>query len=102
MKSKLILPLFVLILILFMVCLPVFAMVLDQHEEESGEFEHRVSTEGLSGLKLFLVNLYNDQRLVYAILTTVAMALFGGLIALSVDFILARLGLTVSKMEHRE
>jgi len=100
MKPKSILLL--LFLILFMTCLPVFAIVFDQHEEESGEFEHRVSTEGLSGISLFIVNLYNDQRLIYAILTTGAMALFGGLIALSVDFILARFGLTVSKMEHRE
>ena len=102
MKPKLIVTMLILIFLLSMICLPVFAMVLDQHEEESGEFEHRVSTEGLSGISLFIVDLYNDQRLIYAILTTVAMALFGGLIALSVDFILARLGLTVSKMEHRE
>jgi hypothetical protein len=100
MKTKLIILL--LILIFFMTCLPVLAIVFDQHEEESGEFEHRVSTEGLSGISLILVNLYNDHRLIYAIVTTISMAIFGGLIALSVDFILARFGLTVSKMEHRE
>ena len=100
MKPKLFLPL--LFMILLLSCLPVFAVVFDQHEEESGEFEHKVSTEGLSGINLLLVNLYNDQRLIYAILTTISMAIFGGFIALTVDFILARVGLTVSKMEHRE
>ena len=92
--------LIMLFMILFLICLPVIA--LDNNQEETDEFEHRVSTEGKSGLSLWLINLYNDHRMVYAIVTTVAMAGFGGLIALIVDFILARFGMTVTKMEHRE
>jgi hypothetical protein len=100
MRTKKILLGFVLLAMLMMLILPV--LLAGSQHEESGEFEHRVSTEGLSGLSLFLVNLYNDQRMVYALVTTAAMALFGGLIALTVDFFLIRLGLTVSKMEHKE
>lgn len=100
MRTKKILLSLVLLSILMMLLLPV--LIAGSQHEESGEFEHRVSTEGLTGLSLFLVNLYNDHRIVYALVTTAAMATFGGLIALTVDFFLARLGLTVSKMEHKE
>ena len=101
MRTKQIFLCLVLLLMLMILVLPVL-IAGSQHEEESGDFEHRINSEGLSGLSLFLVNLYNDHRMIYALVTTVAMASFGGLIALTVDFFLVRMGLTVSKMEHKE
>jgi ABC-type Fe3+ transport system permease subunit len=91
-------PIIMLLILVIMICLPVFA----QEHEEGGKLEYRASTEGVSGFSLILVNLYNDHRLVYAVVSTLSMAILGGLIAVLVDFILARFGLTVSKMEHRE
>lgn len=71
-------------------------------EEPATALEHRVSTSNLSGSNLLLANLYNDNRLLYAALTTFAMALLGVIIAFGVDLLLGRLGLKVSKVEHRE
>ncbi len=101
MNLKQIVPLIILVMIFSFICLPVIAAGTDQ-EEESGEFTHRVSAEGKSGITLWIINLYNDHRLIYACVTTLSMAVFGGLIALIVDFFLVRIGLTVTKMEHRE
>ncbi len=70
--------------------------------EPATALNQRVDPSHLTGNNLLIVNLYNDHRLLYAAATTVAMALFGILIAFVVDALLVRLGLKVSKVEHRE
>ncbi|MEW5994444.1 MAG: hypothetical protein AB1744_08605 [Candidatus Zixiibacteriota bacterium] len=45
--------------------------------EETGKLEHRVTTEGKSGLNLWLSELYNDQRLLYSLVVTLTMAILG-------------------------
>lgn len=70
--------------------------------EPATALEHHVDTKALTGTNLLLANLYNDHRLLYALVTTVAMAFFGIAIAFVVDGLLVRLGLKVSKVEHRE
>lgn len=100
MNMKRIIPL---VLLLSFLLLVVFCgLLFAQDHEEQGALDHKVNTESLSGVSLFIAILYNEHRLLYALATTVSMAVFGILIALSVDFILARFGLTISKMEHRE
>jgi hypothetical protein len=70
--------------------------------EPATALEHHVDTSTLTGSNLLLANLYNDHRVLYAAVTTVAMAFFGIAIAFAVDGLLGRLGLKVSKVEHRE
>jgi ABC-type phosphate/phosphonate transport system permease subunit len=76
--------------------------VLASGGEPATALEHHVETSALTGTNLLLANLYNDHRLLYALVTTVAMAFFGIAIAFVVDGLLGRLGLKVSKVEHRE
>lgn len=67
-----------------------------------GELHYKASTDGVTGLNLVLVNMYNDQRLLYAVITTGAMAVMGIIIGVTVDFCLVRIGLGVTKVEHKE
>jgi ABC-type phosphate/phosphonate transport system permease subunit len=76
--------------------------VLASGGEPATALEHHVDTSRLSGTNLMLANLYNDNRVLYALVTTLAMAFFGIAIAFTVDGLLGRLGLKVSKVEHRE
>jgi len=51
-----------------------------------------VDTAGKSGVGLFLANLYNDQRLLYALLVTGTMAVLGMFVAQVADLVLRVLG----------
>ncbi len=64
--------------------------------------EHRVDTRSLGGASLFLADLYNDRRLLFAVVCTVTMAACGMVIAFTVDALLQSLGLKVTKQGHRE
>ena len=76
--------------------------VLASGDEPATALEYHVDTSALTGSNLMLANLYNDHRLLYAAATTLAMAFFGIAIAFVVDGLLGRLGLKVSKVEHKE
>jgi hypothetical protein len=76
--------------------------VLASGGEPATALEHHVDTSSLTGSNLLLANLYNDNRVLYAAVTTVAMGFFGIAIAFVVDGLLGKLGLKVSKVEHRE
>ena len=71
-------------------------------DEPATALDYRVDTSILTGSNLMLANLYNDNRVMYAAVTTVGMAFFGIAIAFVVDGLLGKLGLKVSKVEHRE
>ncbi len=81
---------------------PVPIAALASGGEPATALEHHVDTSTLTGSNLLLANLYNDHRVAYAAVTTVAMAFFGIAIAFVVDGLLGKLGLKVSKVEHRE
>jgi len=70
--------------------------------EKEGYLEVKVDISQLSGISLWLVNIYNDDRVVFAIIVTLAMATIGMSIALLTDLILKALGLEVTKIEHHE
>ncbi len=72
------------------------------NEGPATALDYRAKTDGLSGLSLFFVNLYNDRRLAFAAVCTVMMAGCGIIIAFTVDRLLQSLGLTVTKQGHRE
>jgi hypothetical protein len=70
--------------------------------EKEGKLSLHVDITNLTGIRLWIVNLYNDERLLFAILVTVTMAVIGMSIALIADVILKLLGLEVTKIEHHE
>ena len=80
--------------------LPCFALA--SGGEPTTALEHRAGTAGLKGASLLLANLYNDRRLLFALVCTVMMAVCGMAIAFVVDALLSSLGLKVTKQGHRE
>ncbi len=87
-------------IILFFICN--INVVLAGGEGAENAIVKRVSAEGLTGLSLFVVNLYNDNRLVLAIITTLTMGAIGAIIAYITDKILKLFGLQVTKIQHLE
>jgi hypothetical protein len=78
-----------------------FSMLLAGGKAE-GELAIKVPTDNLSGISLWIVGLYNDDRALYSIIVLLTMAGIGIIIALIADFILKLLGLEVSKITHHE
>jgi hypothetical protein len=58
------------------------------------ELAVKVKTEGLTGLNLFLANAYNDNRLLFAIVSTGSMIVLGIIITFIVSLILKPSGHT--------
>jgi ABC-type phosphate/phosphonate transport system permease subunit len=64
--------------------------------------ERDVSLEGLTGIRLFIAHLYNDNLLLFAILCTILMAVVGTLIAYVTDIGLKIIGFETEKISHKE
>lgn len=62
----------------------------------------RLDTSTLTNTDLFLATLYNEHRVLYAALTTLAMAVFGLVIAFAMDSLLGQIGFRASRIERRE
>jgi hypothetical protein len=60
---------------------------------ETGTLEHVVSLEGKTGLSLLLAELYNDNRLLYALVVTATMAFLGAVVAQITEFVLKLMGI---------
>ena len=60
---------------------------------DTGTLEHVVSLEGKTGLSLLLAELYNDNRLLYALVVTATMAFLGAVVAQITEFVLKLIGL---------
>ncbi|MGC8595731.1 MAG: hypothetical protein ACP5US_05685 [Candidatus Kryptoniota bacterium] len=71
------------------------------HKQE-GSFENRVNTDKLSGVEYIIANIYNNNRLMYAIIVTLVMAILGTVMSYLTDLVLKALGLEVSRISHRE
>ena len=63
---------------------------------------NKVDTSNLSGISLWLVNLYNEERVVFALVVTLSMAVIGILIAKIADLVLKLVGFETTKIEHHE
>ncbi len=70
--------------------------------EKEGLLEMHVDTSKLEGIRLWLTNLYNTQRLSFAFVVTLTMASVGIVIAFVTDLILRLLGLEIGKIQHHE
>jgi hypothetical protein len=64
-----------------------------QEHEEDGKLEHVVATDNISGVSLLLANLYNNERLLYALAVTFMMATLGIIVGQATDFLLKVLGI---------
>jgi ABC-type phosphate/phosphonate transport system permease subunit len=62
----------------------------------------KIDTKDLSGINLWIANLYNDNKLLYAIVVTLVMAILGSVLAFGTDLVLKYFGMNVSKISHSE
>lgn len=71
-------------------------------EKESAALSQKVEVSRLSGVNLWVAELYNGDRILYAIVVTIVMAALGTSLAFLTDLVLKALGLEVSRISHRE
>jgi len=62
----------------------------------------KIDTKDLSGINLWIANLYNDNKLLYAVVVTLVMAILGSVLAFGTDLVLKYFGMNVSKISHSE
>ncbi len=70
--------------------------------KEVTSLDHKVDTKELSGINLWIADLYNNNRLMYAIVVTLVMATLGTTMAFGTDLVLKLFGMDVTKISHRE
>lgn len=63
---------------------------------------HKIKTDGLSPFNKWWVDMYNNDRLVYALYATGVMAFLGTVIGFGTDGILRLLGFKTTKIIHHE
>jgi ABC-type phosphate/phosphonate transport system permease subunit len=62
----------------------------------------KIDTKDLSGINLWVADLYNNDRVLYAIVVTLVMAILGTVMAWGTDLVLRHFGMSVSKISHSE
>jgi ABC-type phosphate/phosphonate transport system permease subunit len=62
----------------------------------------KIDTKDLSGVNLWIAELYNNDRVLYAVVVTLVMALLGSVLAFGADRVLKYFGMNVSKISHSE
>ncbi len=62
----------------------------------------KVDTQNLSGVNLWIAELYNKDRLMYAIVVVLVMAALGSIMAFGTDLVLKHFGMSVSRISHSE
>ena len=62
----------------------------------------KIETKDLTGVNLWIAELYNNDRVLYAIVVTLVMATLGSIMAFGTDLVLRYFGMNVSKISHRE
>ncbi len=70
--------------------------------EQSTEFRNKVDTSKLSGIEYLIADMYNNDRVLYAVVVTLVMATLGTGMAFLTDLVLKALGLEVSRISHKE
>ena len=78
-----------------------FATERTENKQEN-TINRKINTAHLDGINLWIANLYNDDRLLYAVVVTLVMAVLGSIIAFGTDVVLKLLGINVTKISHKE
>lgn len=84
------------IVLLLLACCVITAAVPSASADDHGSAEtidNRVSEDGQSGVNAFIVNLYNDHRVLYAVFVIVCMVVVGVSVAQFTEFLLRVVGL---------
>ncbi|MFZ0453302.1 MAG: hypothetical protein WCE54_21315 [Ignavibacteriaceae bacterium] len=70
--------------------------------KQEAAISKKIDTKDLSGINLWVADLYNNDRLLYAVIVTLVMASLGSIMAFGTDLILKHFGMNVSKISHSE
>ncbi len=62
----------------------------------------KIDTKDLSGINLWIAELYNNDRILYAVIVTLVMASLGSIMAFGADLVLKYFGMNVSRISHSE
>ena len=79
------------VLLCCLILLPITLLAGGGHGEDE-EVSRVISTEGKSGISLFFVTMYNDHRLIFALMVTAIMAILGMAVATVTDVFLRAVG----------
>ena len=71
-------------------------------EKQETSIIRKVDTSKLSGVNLLIARMYNEDRILYAAMVTLVMAVLGTSLAFLTDLVLKALGLEVTRISHRE
>lgn len=61
-----------------------------------------IETKDLSGINLWIAETYNNDRMLYAVVVTMVMAILGSVLAFGTDLVLKYFGMGVTKISHNE
>lgn len=61
-----------------------------------------IDTKDLTGINLWIAEMYNNDRTLYAIVVTLVMAMLGSIMAFGTDLVLKRFGMNVTRISHHE
>lgn len=61
-----------------------------------------IETRDLTGINLWIAEMYNNDRTLYAIVVTLVMAVLGSIMAFGTDLVLKRFGMNVTRISHHE
>ncbi len=61
-----------------------------------------IDTKELTGVNLWIAEMYNNDRTLYAVVVTLVMASLGSIMAFGTDLILKRFGMNVTRISHHE
>ena len=92
------------LLIFATTCLSAFpsTAICKDGKSEDSPLAQKVSTIGLSPFYKWWVDLYNEDRLVYALYATLVMAFLGITIGFGTDGVLRLIGFKTTKITHHE
>jgi uncharacterized membrane protein YdjX (TVP38/TMEM64 family) len=79
--------------VLVLLNLFLITMALAQENEGDGKFHNAVSVEGKTGISLVIANLYNNQRLLFALGGTLFMAAMGLSLGQILEMVIKALGI---------
>ena len=70
--------------------------------KQEAAISKKIDTKDLSGINLWIAEMYNNDRILYAVVVTLVMAALGSIMAFGTDLILKYFGMNVSKISHSE
>jgi ABC-type phosphate/phosphonate transport system permease subunit len=73
-----------------------------KNSKQETTLNNKINTENLSGINLWVAKLYNNDRILYAIIVILVMASLGSIMAFGTDLVLKFFGMSVTRISHNE